>query len=37
MTKLHEEFRRGTISELAEAAVKTDIRGEITLIVGGLE
>jgi 16S rRNA (cytidine1402-2'-O)-methyltransferase len=37
MTKLHEEFRRGTISELAESAAKTDIRGEITLIVGGLE
>lgn len=37
MTKLHEEFRRGTLVELAESATKTKIRGEITLIVGGHE
>lgn len=33
MTKRYEEVRRGTLAELAEWA--TDVRGEITVVVGG--
>ncbi len=36
MTKIHEEFRRGSLAELAETASKTRIRGEITLVVSGI-
>jgi len=35
MTKVHEEFRRGSLSGLAEQAMQDSIRGEITLVVGG--
>jgi 16S rRNA (cytidine1402-2'-O)-methyltransferase len=34
LTKLHEEVRRATLGELA-AAVAEDVRGELTLVVGG--
>jgi len=34
ITKLHEEFLRGTLSQLAESAAKRKPRGEITLIIG---
>jgi len=35
-TKLHEEYRRGTLSELkAHLAERTEVRGEIVLVVGG--
>ncbi|QIM17113.1 16S rRNA (cytidine(1402)-2'-O)-methyltransferase [Leucobacter insecticola] len=34
LTKLHEEVRRGTLSELAEWAAE-GVRGEIVLVVGG--
>lgn len=33
ITKLHEEFQRGTLGELHERAQKTPPRGEITLVV----
>jgi len=35
-TKLHEEYRRGTLSELrAQLAGRKEVRGEIVLVVGG--
>jgi len=34
ITKLHEEFLRGRLGELAEAAAKRNLRGEITVVVG---
>ena len=34
LTKTHEEVRRGPLHELAEWAV-SDVRGEVTLVVGG--
>jgi 16S rRNA (cytidine1402-2'-O)-methyltransferase len=34
LTKTHEEIRRGTLAELADWAAG-DVRGEITLVVGG--
>lgn len=35
-TKLHEEYRRGTLSELrAHLAGRKEVRGEIVLVVGG--
>jgi 16S rRNA (cytidine1402-2'-O)-methyltransferase len=34
VTKLHEEFRRGKLSELAASLAERPARGEITLIVG---
>ncbi len=34
VTKLHEEFRRGKLSELAESLARVPARGEITLLVG---
>jgi 16S rRNA (cytidine1402-2'-O)-methyltransferase len=34
ITKLHEEFLRGTLGELAEAASKRRLRGEITVVLG---
>jgi 16S rRNA (cytidine1402-2'-O)-methyltransferase len=38
MTKLHEEFIRGTLSEIADQlADRKDIRGECTLLVAGSE
>ncbi|WP_333870831.1 16S rRNA (cytidine(1402)-2'-O)-methyltransferase [Desulforamulus putei] len=36
LTKLHEEFKRGTLSELVEYYNENRPKGEITLIVGGL-
>lgn len=33
LTKTYEEIRRGTLADLAEGAI--DVRGEITLVVGG--
>jgi 16S rRNA (cytidine1402-2'-O)-methyltransferase len=33
ITKLHEEFLRGTLGELAEAASKRKLRGEITVVL----
>ena len=35
MTKMHEEYVRGTIAEVAEYFSNRKIRGEITLVVGG--
>jgi 16S rRNA (cytidine1402-2'-O)-methyltransferase len=37
VTKLHEEFRRGKLSELAESLEKQPARGEITLLIGPAE
>ncbi len=37
LTKIHEEFRRGTLSELAEFYAHSEPRGEITLLVGAPE
>jgi 16S rRNA (cytidine1402-2'-O)-methyltransferase len=37
VTKLHEEFLRGKLSEIAAALEKRPARGEITLILGPLE
>src|SRR5262249_48739094 len=34
VTKLHEEFRRGTLSELASSLAEKPARGEITLLIG---
>jgi 16S rRNA (cytidine1402-2'-O)-methyltransferase len=34
VTKLHEEFLRGTLEELVELAGKRNLRGEITLLIG---
>src|SRR5262252_7317341 len=34
VTKLHEEFRRGTLSELAASLAERPARGEITLLIG---
>jgi 16S rRNA (cytidine1402-2'-O)-methyltransferase len=34
LTKLHEDVRRGTLSELAEAFTATETRGEIAIVVG---
>ncbi|CCO08565.1 16S rRNA (cytidine(1402)-2'-O)-methyltransferase [Desulforamulus hydrothermalis] len=36
LTKLHEEFKRGTLARLADYYRQNPPRGEITLIVGGL-
>jgi len=33
ITKLHEEFLRGTLGELAEAAARRNLRGEITVVI----
>lgn len=35
LTKLHEEIRRGTVSDLAAAAERTQLRGEVTIVVEG--
>jgi len=35
LTKTHEEVRRGSLGELAAWAAGSDVRGEITLVVGG--
>ena len=35
LTKLHEQIRRGTLGELAAAAVTDPPRGEVTLVVAG--
>ncbi|MCC5949231.1 MAG: 16S rRNA (cytidine(1402)-2'-O)-methyltransferase [Nitriliruptoraceae bacterium] len=35
LTKLHEEVRRGSLAELAEAAGLERLRGEVTLVVAG--
>jgi len=34
VTKMHEEFRRGTLSELAASLAERPARGEITLLIG---
>jgi 16S rRNA (cytidine1402-2'-O)-methyltransferase len=36
VTKLHEEFRRGTLSELAASLSEKPVRGEITLLIGAV-
>jgi 16S rRNA (cytidine1402-2'-O)-methyltransferase len=36
VTKLHEEFRRGTLSELADSLSEKPARGEITLLIGAV-
>lgn len=33
MTKMHEEFLRGTVSELARSLAGDDVRGEVTLVL----
>lgn len=35
LSKIHEEFLRGTLSHLAKAAEKRTLKGEMVLIVGG--
>lgn len=35
LTKLHQEVRRGTLSELARGAVDDPVRGEVVLVVQG--
>lgn len=35
LTKLHEEFWRGTLGELAARAAGNEVRGEVTLVVAG--
>jgi 16S rRNA (cytidine1402-2'-O)-methyltransferase len=35
MTKIHEEFRRGSLSELAAEILRSPVKGEVTLVVGG--
>lgn len=37
MTKLHEEYIRGTVSEILAASNSRVLKGEITLVVGGAE
>jgi 16S rRNA (cytidine1402-2'-O)-methyltransferase len=37
LTKVHEEFRRGRLSELEEELAERPVKGEITLIVGAPE
>jgi 16S rRNA (cytidine1402-2'-O)-methyltransferase len=37
LTKLHEEFLRGTAAELLERVQKSDLRGEITLLIAKSE
>jgi 16S rRNA (cytidine1402-2'-O)-methyltransferase len=34
LTKVHEEFLRGTLAELAEAASAREILGEVTIVIG---
>ncbi|TAE51199.1 MAG: 16S rRNA (cytidine(1402)-2'-O)-methyltransferase [Bacteroidetes bacterium] len=35
LTKMHEEFRRGTLTELATHYAQTTVKGEIVIVVGG--
>jgi 16S rRNA (cytidine1402-2'-O)-methyltransferase len=35
LTKMHEEFLRGRLTEVAQQVADRDIKGEITLLVGG--
>jgi 16S rRNA (cytidine1402-2'-O)-methyltransferase len=37
LTKMHEEFLRGTAAELLERVKQADLRGEITLLIGKAE
>jgi 16S rRNA (cytidine1402-2'-O)-methyltransferase len=37
LTKIHEEFRRGRLSELQEELAERPVKGEITLIIGAPE
>lgn len=37
VSKVHEEFLRGRLSELADLAARSAVRGEITLLIGPLE
>jgi len=37
VTKLHEEFRRGTLAELRDSLEKHPAKGEITLLIGQAE
>jgi 16S rRNA (cytidine1402-2'-O)-methyltransferase len=34
VTKLHEEFIRGTVAEVAEALAEREVKGEVTVMVG---
>jgi 16S rRNA (cytidine1402-2'-O)-methyltransferase len=36
LTKTYEEVRRGTLQDLADWSASSEIRGEVTLVVGGL-
>ena len=35
VSKIHEEFLRGPVSELVRALGSSDVRGEVTLIISG--
>lgn len=37
MTKIHEEFTRGKVSEVTKSFLGREIKGEITLVIGGTE
>jgi 16S rRNA (cytidine1402-2'-O)-methyltransferase len=37
LTKTHEEVRRGTLAELADWAITTEVLGEITLVIAGAD
>jgi 16S rRNA (cytidine1402-2'-O)-methyltransferase len=37
LSKTYEEVRRGTLTELAEWAAATEVRGEITLVIAGAQ
>ena len=37
LTKLHEEILRGTLSQLADRLIDTEVRGEIVVVVEGAE
>lgn len=37
ITKMHEEIFRGTVSQAREAFLSREVRGEITLVIGGIK
>jgi 16S rRNA (cytidine1402-2'-O)-methyltransferase len=37
LTKIHEEFLRGDLAELAVQARRTPLRGEVTVLIGGAQ
>lgn len=37
LTKIHEEYRRGTVGDIIAAFTAKEVKGEITLIIGGKE